>query len=255
MKYRTCLLIAVACGVASATSGEARADDADADTTRAGAELHAMAGQAADARAAMGIVGLASGAALFPAGLVLITTRADDPVGKSLGVGMSATGGAALFLGLLSLRESGIEEERDTFDERRASGMTSAELMRLSLIEWQTAAEASRARRRISGAIETIFGVVSTAAGLTLLLANPGILGMDRNRQYNVGSLLVGPGVPFLSLGIRTLMIRSPQETLWETYSGAASAPAPARGAAAASVSIAPFGVANGGGVMVMGAL
>jgi hypothetical protein len=167
---------------------------------------------------------------------------------------MSATGGVELFLGLLSVRESAVEEARDTFDERRSSGMNNAERMRRSLTEWQTAAEASRARRRISGAIEAIFGVVSTGAGLTLLLANPGIFGMDRDRQYNVGSLLVGPGVPFLSLGIRTLMIRSLQETFWDMYSGAAAAPAPARGAAA-SLSVAPFGVANGGGVMVMGRL
>jgi hypothetical protein len=253
MKPSTSLLIAIACAAASAVPDEARADAEDADAARASAKLHAIAAQAADGRAAMGIVSLAGGVALLPTGLVLITTRADDPVAKSLGVGMSATGGAALVLGLLSVRESAIEEMSDTFEERRASGMSNAELMRQSLTEWQTAAEASRVRRRVSGAIEAIFGVISTGAGLTLLLANPGILGMDRNRQYNVGSLLVGPGVPFLSLGIRTLMIRSPQEMFWETYSAAAAVPA--RGGTWGSVSVAPFGMANGGGVMVTGAL
>ena len=61
-----------------------------------------------------------------------------------------------------------------------------------------------------------VLGTASTAAGL-FFLSNP-VAGLSLDQQYTLGSSLVGPGVPFIGVGIRALFQESVEETSWESY-------------------------------------
>jgi hypothetical protein len=205
----------------------ARADDAtDArDVEHASADIHQLAEQAHDHRVATLTLGVVSGAALLPSGIVL-ASRPSDEVGNILGTGMIVTGSVAMVLGAFELPASNIERMADTFDARREKGMSNAELLRLSYSEWRDEAAAARRTRHFFGGVEAIIGALSTAVGLTMLLASDGLLGLDRDRQYRIGNISLGMGVPFLGVGLRTLLIRSPEEQVWSmTQPGAAQIP------------------------------
>lgn len=223
-------------------AASARADDAsDArDVEHASAEIHQLAEESHDHRLAMLVSGAATGAVLVPSGIVL-ASRSSDQVGNILGTGMIVSGGVALALGVVELRASSIERMADTFDARRKGGGSNADLLRLSYADWRDEAASARRTRHFFGSAETIIGAASTAIGLTLLLANDGLLGMDRSRQYRVGSISTGLGIPFVGVGIRTLFVRSAEERLWSM-----SAPA-----AAHVPVVAGFLTHGGGGVSV----
>jgi hypothetical protein len=217
------LTVAVALFVLSTTTSRAGADDSsDArDVERAGAEVHQLAGQSRDRRVAMIVDGAATGALLLPSGIVLVLRSSDD-VGNILGTGLIVSGSVALALGALELTPSSVERMADTFDARRAAGSSNADLLRLSYAEWRDAAASARRTRSLLGGAETILGAVSIAVGMTMLLANEGLFGFDRNRQYRVGSISMGAGIPFLGVGLRTLFIQSAEERLWSMNAPAA---------------------------------
>jgi hypothetical protein len=94
--------------------------------------------------------------------------------------------------------------------------MARNELVRRTEADWKRIAEGHE-RRISTSLVEVGVGGVASAAGVALLLAQP--LGeMSRTQQYNVGSALVGPGVPILSLGLRGLLQRSVEENSWSAY-------------------------------------
>jgi hypothetical protein len=163
-------------------------------------ELHALAAQSTDHRHAQSLIGVVTGAVLIPTGVVLAARPSDD-VGNTLGAGLIVSGSVALLLGALDLLPSNIERMADEGVPRK---------------EWGTIAERARGQRLVFGVVETALGLASTAFGVTMLVADEGVFGLSRNRQYRMGSISAGAGVPFMALGLRTLLVRSPEETLWE---------------------------------------
>jgi hypothetical protein len=163
-------------------------------------ELRALAAQSTDHRHAQSLIGLVTGAVLIPTGVVL-AARSSDDVGNTLGTGLIVSGSVALLLGALDLLPSNIERMAEEVVPRQ---------------EWGTIAERARGQRLVLGVVETALGVASTAFGVTMLVADEGVFGLSRNRQYRMGSISTGAGVPFMALGLRTLLVRSPEETLWE---------------------------------------
>jgi hypothetical protein len=192
------------------------AEDDRVRARRMGDLLSITASSARDARVTSIATGLASGVALMPTGIVLTTHR--DEVGQSIGVGMTATGSAALLFALLSLRSSKMEQLSTAFEARRASGMSDEELVRATETEWSTAAEKSHDRRRTFGVVSLALGIAASGAGAFMLLADAGVFGQSRNTQYTVGSILVGSAVPIAGLGLRALLQESPEETAWRSY-------------------------------------
>jgi hypothetical protein len=87
-----------------------------------------------------------------------------------------------------------------------------SELLHRTEEEWIELAASSARFRGSGGAIETAFGGLLAVAGGVLLLAPP-IGGIEQNKQYSIDSILIGSGVPFLSLGLHALFIKSPEET------------------------------------------
>jgi hypothetical protein len=110
-----------------------------------------------------------------------------------------------------------MDEIRDAF-MRRPVHLDSEATVRGFENAWRLAAEASRRKRIYVGATLLSVGVVNLAAGLTLLLAPEGILGMSRQTQYTWGGVLMGVGVPVSTFGVRFLLEWSPEEISWAAY-------------------------------------
>lgn len=241
--------------VASLVTATAHADEARpaagaspdaAEVTRLHDELTLAARRARDARTAVAVTGIATGAALVPAGVVL--ARRSDDVSQSIGVGMTVGGGASLLFSLMSLRSSEMERFALSFETRRAPGVSNEELVRGVESDWASLAEASHRRRILGGWISVGLGTALTGAGLCMLLADPGVFGQSRNGQYTAGSLLVGPGVPILGIGIRALITETPEESSWTAYRAMKDEGA----RPALSVPALSFAPVRGGGVAAM---
>jgi hypothetical protein len=183
---------------------------------RLGDSLALAADAARSARTTTIVTGVVSGVLLVPTGVVL--ARRDDDVSRSIGVGMTIGGSASLLFSTLSLRTSTTEGLSASFDELRASGVSNEELVRTMESRWADAAEASRRKRVVGGWISVGLGTALTGAGLSLLLADPGVFGQSRNGQYTTASFLVGPGVPILGVGLRALTQETTEETSWKAY-------------------------------------
>jgi len=179
------------------------------------AELDLFAARAKSQRTATVITTAVSAVALVPAGYVL--SRRSDSLSQAIGVGMTIGGAVPLLPMLFAFRSSGTERVRDAFEERRASAMARADVLRLTEADWERTASAAHNRRIVIGLIDLALGTACTAAGLYFLLSDP-VAKMDRNDQTTLGSSLVGPGVPLATFGIRSLLQESIEETSWDAY-------------------------------------
>jgi hypothetical protein len=203
-------------------SASGQADDPERRLAIMNGEIELFAARARAQRRANVVVGLVGAAALVPAGYVL--SQRTDAVSQSIGIGMEVGGIAPLAFSALSLSRSPMERLRDRVDDEVASSMPRAELVRVIESDWQSTAEAAHDRRIVVGVVGLVLGTASTAAGLFFLLSNP-VAGLSLDQQYTLGSSLVGPGVPFIGVGIRALFQESVEETSWDSYramSGAA---------------------------------
>jgi hypothetical protein len=219
---------------------------ADAEPAPAGAPaveqiaalLRENATSARDTRLAIASTQIAGGVAFLPAGIVLAARK--DPVSQSIGIGMAVGGGVPLLFSGLSLLPSKMEGLLADFEQRRAAGTSSDELLRVTENEWRTTAEASHSRRLVTGYVTLSLGTASTAFGLALLLAKPGFAGLDRNGQYTLGSVLVGPGLPLITAGVFSLFLRTPEESSWQAYRALSQRDPTAFRLSAPSIGLAP---------------
>jgi hypothetical protein len=178
-------------------------------------EIELFASRARAQRRTTVLAGLVGAAALVPAGYVL--SQRSDPVSQSIGTGMEVGGAAPLAFSALSLSRSGMERLRDRFEESLGSTTARAELAETMEAEWRHTAEAAHDRRVLFGVVGLVLGAASAGAGLFFLLSDP-TAGLSRDQQYTLGSSLVGPGVPFMGVGIRALLQESIEETSWDAY-------------------------------------
>jgi hypothetical protein len=213
---RLSALLAASLCLFSRTANATPNSAGDPEVERAASLLEQSAISARDTRLAIAVTQIVGGVTFLPTGIVLAARK--DPVSQSIGIGMAVGGGVPLLFSALSLLPSKMEGLRDHFEQRRASNLTSAELLRITEHEWRETADASYQRRLITGYVTLGLGSASTAFGLGLLLAKPGFAGLDRNGQYTVGSILVGPGMPLITAGVFSLFQRTPEESSWQTY-------------------------------------
>ncbi len=213
------------------------------DLARASALLEQAAENAHDARTSTIAIGLTSSAVLMPTGVVLLARGGDVP--HIIGTGLTASAGGALFTTFLSLHLSSAERLYGTFQERRAAGMPEAELLSRTESEWRALAQTSAENRRTAGTVETVMGGAFAVSGAFLLLA-PQLGSLPRRTQYSIGAILTGSGIPFLSLGLHSLFLKSPVETSWSAYRAGSAAGATV---GRLDVGFAPFA---GGGAMIM---
>jgi len=173
-----------------------------ADTTRLAAAIHGGAEEAEARRHATLAAGAVAGAGFVPIGVML--EERTDPIAHATGIGLIFAGGIPLVFSTLSLPTSSMERFAERFDERRTAGMADDELARRTLDEWRDLAAASRSQRIRLGTGEAVLGLVAAAIGIGLL---------RHDDHVTSGSVLVGAGVPFIQLGLRGLLQRTPEET------------------------------------------
>src|SRR4029079_13551664 len=128
--------------------------------------------------------GLSVGSVLVPSGLVLLGRS--DGISRALVVGMVVGGSAQIVSVPLQLIPSRMDEIRDKFIERPANVESKATIRAIEQ-EWREAAESSHSRRNLVVATMLIGGSANLTAGLALLLAPEGVLGMSRKTQYTWG--------------------------------------------------------------------
>jgi hypothetical protein len=240
-----CLTSVTAIARADEPPSNPRAVTGSFEATRLHDALTLAARSARDGRTAGVATGLVAGAALVPAGILL--ARRSDAVSQSIGVGMTAGGTASLLFASLSLPTSSMERIAASFDARLASGASEDEIVHATEADWAAAADSGHDRRVVRGWISVGLGAALTGTGLYMLLADPGVLGQSRDSQYGVGSFLVGPGVPILGVGLRSLLQESTEEASWKAYRATKGA-APSPIIPVPALSFAPV---RGGGVAV----
>jgi hypothetical protein len=207
------------------------------DLRRLGAELDLVAEESNRRRLATGLTGLGIGAAMVPSGLVLLGRT--DGVARSLVIGMIIGGSAQIASAPLLLIPTRMDELRDTFRSRYRDADSKATVRALEE-EWSLAADSSRQRRHYLGTGLLCFGATNLGAGLTLLLAPAGILGMSRKTQYTLGGVMMGVGVPTTTIGVRYLLEWSLEETSWQSYRTMKSDAEALRDLPTASISVVP---------------
>ena len=208
------------------------------DLNRLGAELDLYAAEANRARLATALTGLGVGSALVPSGIVLLGRT--DGVPRALVIGMIVGGSAQLVSVPLVFIPTRMDEIRDEFMSRQTK-LDSKATIRETENEWRLAAATSRRRRAYVGTSLLIFGAASMASGLTLLLAQEGIFGMSRKTQYTAGGVMMGVGVPVITIGVRFLLEWSLEETSWEAYRTMKSDAGPLRRLGPVSIGVAPM--------------
>lgn len=185
------------------------------DIKRLGTQLDLYVAEANRKRLATALTGLGIGAALVPSGIVLLDRT--DGVSRALVIGMIVGGSAQILAVPFALMPTRMDEIRADFMARPAS-IENKSTIRDFENEWRLAAQSSERKRMIVGTTMLVFGAINLAAGLTLLLAPEGIVGMQRKTQYLWGGILMGIGVPVTTTGVRLLLEWSLEETSWEAY-------------------------------------
>lgn len=185
------------------------------DLKRLGLELDLYAAEANRTRLASALIGLGVGAALVPTGIVLLGRT--DGVSRALVIGMIIGGSAQIASVPLGFIPTRMDDIRDKFMSRPANVESKATIRAIEN-EWREAAETSRRKRAFVGTTLLIVGAVHLASGLSLLLAPEGVLGMPRKTQYTWGGVMMGVGVPVITVSVRFLLEWSLEETSWEAY-------------------------------------
>ena len=220
------------------------------DLNRLGAELDLFAAEARRTRLATAVTGLSIGSALVPAGLVLLGRT--DGVSQALVIGMIVGGSAQLISVPFGFIPTRMDDIRTSLQERVAANTDDHDTVHAIESEWRDAAVSSRSKRKYVGATLLIVGSLSLTAGLTLLLAPEGILGMSRKTQYTWGGMMMGTGIPVTTLGARFLLEWSPEETAWEAYRTMKATGPPLQGRLGSpSIALVP----THGGVLAFGTL
>jgi hypothetical protein len=156
-------------------------------------EVEPMAGllrqsaiSARDTRLAIAVTQLTGGVAFLPADIILSARK--DPVSQSIGIGAAVDGGVPLLFSVLSLLPSKMEGLSDHFEERRASNMAAADLVRVTEGEWREAANASH-NVACSPATSRSASAARAPRSVSVYCSRSRASGLDRNGRYAVGSL------------------------------------------------------------------
>jgi len=185
------------------------------DLKRLAAELNLYAAEANRTRLASALIGLGAGSALVPTGIILLGRT--DGVSRALVIGMIIGGSAQLVSVPLLFIPTRMDAIRDEFMSRPANEESKATIRAIENA-WREAAESSRRRRKFAGTTLLIVGAANLATGLTFLLAEEGILGVSCKTQFTWGGVMMGAGVPVITVSVRFLLEWSLEETSWEAY-------------------------------------
>jgi hypothetical protein len=148
---------------------------------------------------------------------VILSYRNDKDL-QFLGAGFIVGGVIGLATVPFMLFPSTVEGLYDELTDPAADGGDDA--ARVTRIEAQLR-EAARSSREMRPYVAELYGVLGLgtfAVGVGMLLANPGLAGMDTATQYNWGAVLSALGLPLMFLCATTWLQPAPEEEAWDLY-------------------------------------
>lgn len=188
-------------------------------------------------RLAVGITGIAAGAAAIVTGAVLIDRgrRNDEIYGLMIGAG-----GFGMILGsaIGFFLNDPLQPVRDALEASAGAGFTPAQRVAAAEAEWARRAERSRRVRRIGGSVVLGLGAVVMAGGVALALTRES---GSATTLHATGTLAIATGALSAVAGAGILFAPDPVEQSWEVYRrargiGVDLAVAPVPGGAMAAV-------------------
>ena len=189
-------------------------------------------------RLAVGITGIAAGAAAIVTGAVLIDRgrRNDEIYGLMIGAG-----GFGMILGsaIGFFLNDPLQPVRDALEASAGAGFTPAQRVAAAEAEWARRAERSRRFRRIGGSVVLGLGAVVMGGGVALALTRES--SSSSTTLHASGTLAIVTGALSAAAGAGSLFAPDPLEQSWEVYRrargiGVDLAVAPVPGGAVATV-------------------
>lgn len=220
----------------AAQSTDAEGDGATA-LTRLQGTLAWFEGNQRSMRLAVGITGIAAGAAAMVTGGLLFDRgrRNDDIYGLAIGAG-----GFGMILGsaIGFFLNDTLQPVREALEASSGAGFTPAQRVAAAEAEWARRAERSRRFRRIGGPVVLGLGAVLMAGGVALVLTREG---SSSTTLHATGTLAIATGALSAVAGAGILFAPDPLEQSWEVYRrargiGVDLAVAPVPGGAMAAV-------------------
>jgi hypothetical protein len=209
--------------------------------------LDTFATDAQNARISEAVVQTTLGVVTLVPGIVL-ATRHDSEL-RFIGTGFVVAGSVQLLTVPLLFIPSKIERLHTHLLDGPVHGESDAQFVAALETDLREEARHARAARPYVASTFTLLGVGALATGLTFLLAPPGIAGMRSNTQYQWGAVLTGVGAPYLMIGLRTFLRRTPEEFAWDLYRELSAGQTPAKPSPALSLVPTRGGAAAGLGL------
>ncbi|MBX3187282.1 MAG: hypothetical protein KF819_09710 [Labilithrix sp.] len=193
------------------------------DLERLSATLGELSSQSRNYRTWGGIGTIAVGAAVIPAGAVMLGRSSDDgspaPGLITVSVGAGAVLGGVLLLAVPTLGPAGsFESLQQELDEGRAAGRPPAEIVAAVEAAWREKAETQRALRQVAGGIGIGVGALAVAGGTIFAVADP-IGDLSRAEQDGFAAAFLASGFLAVVLGFQGLMIEESLESSWRAHS------------------------------------
>ncbi len=178
-------------------------------------ELDMYAEQGKRERIGTGLITVALGGTLLPAGIVM--TKRDDDLVHLIGIGTLVTGAVQLARLPEFIFPSDMERMRVRHQRRKAEGRTGDALIAATEKDWRESADKERKGRRVIGSINLSIGVAALPIGLAFMLRDH-IGDLDHRKQLNVGSTLLGLGVGYMASAALLLFQPGPTDRSWSSH-------------------------------------
>jgi hypothetical protein len=178
-------------------------------------ELDLYAEQTRRERIGDGILSLALGATLLPAGIVM--TKRDNPTVHLIGIGTIVTGAVQLARLPELISPSDMERMRLRHQRRTAEGLRGEALVAETERDWREKAAKEHRVQRLIGAINLGIGAAALPIGIAFMLRDQ-IGDMDHRKQLNVGSTMLGIGVGYVTSAAVMLFHDGATERSWKSH-------------------------------------
>ncbi|MFT3925082.1 MAG: hypothetical protein QM778_21280 [Myxococcales bacterium] len=198
---------------AHAESPPAPAGQAEVAQLERELDLHAREGRRE--RISQGIMGLVLGATLLPAGIVL--GKRNDELVHLVSIGTTVTGATQLLKLPGLIFPSDMERMRGDYLKLKQSGLSGSELVRATEKIWQKEARQEHLGRAVIGYFHLGVGMAAIPLGLFFMLRHE-VGDMSHTKQLNVGSTLLGIGIPVMGVAAELLFNKGPVERSWQSH-------------------------------------
>jgi hypothetical protein len=213
---RSWLAVAIVIAMSSRAAAQAAPAAASERAVRLEQALSIFASHARAQRLSLAAAQGAIGVVTVVPGIIL-SYRNDKDL-QFLGAGFIVGGVIGLATVPFALFPSLVETLYDELTDPAADGGDDAARVAKLEGELREAARSSRDSRPYIAEAYGVLGIGAFGIGVGMLLAKPGLAGMDTATQYNWGAVLSAIGLPLMFLCATTWLQAAPEEEAWELY-------------------------------------